>query len=399
MKEFKTWYEFHRGKVLLYLVYAILFAVVFFRVSVHPLAYTTPDSIAYLEQSEYIANQWDGGSFLNLKGEFTLWPIGYPLMISVVSALTGLTPLLASKAVNLLFIGLLFVLLYRWFGEKAWFVSLPVFSYGALEVISETWSESPFVFFVFLLAYFLTRKKEMPGYKFVLGLTLTLTCLFLFRYVGLIYFFLVLMLAMRLFYLKKNNQALNLFMPFMISLIFVLWYFLDNYWASGYVTGESRFEPGHTGFWDFLKNFLVGWVNEGFIIRKYYFKGSFDLLFVVLLLIQMGVMYFVYRKWKEFKKYVRPDRGFQVLLLVGISCLAGMFVLNIFTSFDTWDFRILFPFSFPILAGLFSSLTEHASLYQKSWKLIVLFMGLSLLVNLPKTYLIQWFGDLFTETF
>ena len=141
----------NKGKYLLALIYIAMITIVSFRVAVHPTYYTTHDSYYYLKQAAIIKNIFGADDTIDrlseIKKDFSTWPVGYPLSIGIVSYITKTTPLVASKIVNILFLGFLCLLLYRWHGEKAWFLAISLFSYGSLEVISETWSETPFIFF------------------------------------------------------------------------------------------------------------------------------------------------------------------------------------------------------------------------------------------------------------
>ncbi|NJL11954.1 MAG: hypothetical protein HC913_02405 [Microscillaceae bacterium] len=107
------------------------------RASVEATHYTSPDSRFYfwvaenmkagngLSSPDYAGYPFDSGSRLYI---FSTWPAGYPAFIALVAWIGQISPLVASKAVNLFFLGLLFALFYRWWGKEAWFPALYFFS-------------------------------------------------------------------------------------------------------------------------------------------------------------------------------------------------------------------------------------------------------------------------------
>lgn len=283
-------FEGYIGKLFLILVYVALIVVVSFRVSVHPTHYTTPDSIAYLKHSQHIKKEIDKGtfSFQEIKSDFTIWPIGYPLSIAVMSCLSEISLLVSSKMVNLIFLGLLFFILYLLFGNNSWFTALPFLSYGSLEVVSETWSETSFIFFVLLLCYIVAKDTSYNSLQLGFGMATCLICLFLFRYVGIVYFIMVSIIAVGHYFSGKINLACTYLVALLISGIFIAWYLYDNFHSSGFLTGGERVVFGRESPLELLKLLVQGLLNEFSIARNYFFKSDFpDYLFITLMTLQL----------------------------------------------------------------------------------------------------------------
>ena len=388
------------GKYLLILVYVTTIVMVTFRVSVHPTNYTTHDSDFYLKQAKHIENILSSDNTLdnlsNLKNGFSTWPIGYPFCIGVVSYITQSSSLVSSKIVNLIFLGLIFILLYKWQGEKAWFLTLSFFSYGSMEVISETWSETPFIFLVFLLGYLIARRKKYSSIKLSLAVAGCLIFLFLFRYVGVIYLAIVAIYGIYHFLNKDKPIAYSFLGSAFLASLFILFYLYSNIQSTGYLTGMERIEVGHESLIDFLINLGKGLINEIFIARNYLFNGTPpDWLFIVLTLFQASVIFILIRNRKQIKRPFKLDSFTKTLLTLGSGYLAGIICLKLLIPIDNFDFRILFPFTIPLFVALLSVLinSSQKEYFDRVYKLIVLFMIASFLASVPKKYLLNKVKD------
>lgn len=381
-------------KLLMLFVYLAIVVAVSFRVAVHPTHYTSPDSIAYLKKAEAITQVWTSPNepFYQIKGSFSMWPIGYPSSIALTSLLTKTSLLVSSKLVNFAFLALIFLLLHHWFGRKSWFLALTFCSYGSLEVISTTWSELPFVFFVLLLCYLIDKSKDYSAYILAIGLCLCFICLFLYRYIGVIYFFIASVIVAKHFFRKEKKLAFAYIAALFVSSIFVLSYLYDNQISSGFYAGAPRLTIGHQGIGQFVLFLLQGVFNEYSIARNYaFYQPSTDFLFIFLLVLQSGVVLLLIKHKKHFKYPIKRTKSIDTLLIVGGGYLLGIIVLKALIPIDRFDHRILFPFTAPLLIGLFAAFIadEQAVFFKKVSKAIVLFMLLSLVVNLPKKHLVS----------
>ena len=393
-----------RGTFFLVLLYVGLVITILLRAYVEATHYCSPDSNFYLKTAENLLNHKglvrpNNYPFSKSTGDvyFAVWPAGYPVLIAGLSFLTKLPVLVSSKLVNLLFLGFTFMLLHKWLGKIAWFPALYFCSFGMLEVYSYTWSESAFLFFVIWLGYILQQNHQQifsPGKWQFLPLTLCLVGLFLFRYAGLVYFFLI--FGFMLWYgLRKNYRlALHYFAALALSSTFVLAYLFYNYYQTGFYTGGARIFPEQESLSYFFEVLFKGLANQFFLARNYYFYGYTDYLFSALLLAQLVVCgLLIYNR----KLLTKPtfDAKATTLLLLGGFYLVAIIVLRKLSPFDKFDYRILAPFGMPVFLALFYTVSRHPVFFRKTCKWVVAFMLLSLLMNLPKVYLLEKLTALF----
>ena len=381
--------------LILFFIYALLISVLLFRINVHVYHYTTPDSLAYLRQSNLILNHWKECSFVNLfeiKQGFTIWPIGYPLIISIISFLTGFSVLISSKISTFIFLGLSFTLLSYWFKNKTWFLAFSFFSYGSLEVLSQTWSETPFIFFVLFLTFIISNEKKFSNIQIFFIVSLVLIILFLIRYVGVIYYVFISIIALIKIIKGEKKKGLYYLGTVSLSSIIVITYLYQNFLISGYSTGINRISLGHQEPWLFGKYFFQGIFNEFSIARNYFFDNkSPDLLFIILLSFQLLIIIFIIFKKIQLKHSIQFNDCQKLLFQISGIYLVGIIILKAFIPIDKFDYRILFPFTLPLTISLFSWLIEEKQkiFWKHTHKPIIIFMIISLLANLPKNYLLQ----------
>lgn len=100
--QIKPKHRFADTKLLL--LYIAVCAVILFRVYVEATGYLSPDSEAYIGLAQNIKDG-NGLYVLNEEGTgrryFSTWPIGYPVLIYFVSAVTSLSVFWSSKNTKL----------------------------------------------------------------------------------------------------------------------------------------------------------------------------------------------------------------------------------------------------------------------------------------------------------
>lgn len=395
-----------RSKFFLLLLFVALVLTIWLRAVVEATNYCTPDSNFYLKVAENLLNgkglvRPNNYPFSRSTGDvyFAVWPAGYPVLIAGLSFITGFSLLVSSKILNLLFLGFTFILLYRWLGRQAWFPALYFCAFGMLEVYSYTWSEAAFLFFLVWLGFLLQRQLQHQHYDternwHFVPLTFCLIGLFLFRYAGLIYFFLV--AGFMLWYtLRKNYRlAANYFVALALASSFVLAYLYYNYLQTGYFTGGERIFPEQETFGFFLLVLLKGLANQFFLARNYYFYNYSDNLFVALMVLQLAVCSLLFLNRKYLTKPLFDPKA-RTLLLLGGFYLLSIIVLRKLSPFDKFDYRILAPFGVPVFLALFHTVSTQQNFFRKTGKWIVAFMLLSLLMNLPKVFVLEKIAPLF----
>lgn len=363
-------------------------------------AYITIDSKHYLRAAK---NFLDGEGFVTpasypfkgVKGLTTMakWPVGYSFFIASCSYLTNSSILWSSKIVNLFFFGLTLLLLRKLFGSETWFIALAFFGFTAINIYSYSWSEGAFLFTTCWFSFILIRWEHLQLNWLQLGVCLSLS--FLFRYAAIIYFCQVALIVFMLVLKKKRNALTPHLIGLGIASIVAGGYLYQNYTQTGHITGMNRLEVEGTE--NYFIMMLKGITNELSVIGNYNFKGSSILLFVGSAIAQLILMIWMFTKRSLFIKTNQQnerDRAGFIFFSVGMFYFIGISLLRAISTFDALDFRLLAPTSIPILLALliWTSNPLRSGFFEKVKWPIVAFFVVSLLMNLPKTYILELFG-------
>lgn len=387
-----------KGSIKLWILFFFIAVVIAVRIMAESTAYVSPDSTYYLSAADHLMKGKGliapDPSAPDKEVYFAVWPAGYPCCIAAVGLLTGTSVLVASKIVNLIFLGLTFGLLSLWFHDKSWFIALYFCSFGMLEVYSYSWSEAPFLFFVLLLCYFVIKDLERDsGLSLFFQLFFCLLALFLFRYAGLIYYFGAGFLLLYFIYKKEWLKVGYYFMALLFASSCVCFYFILNKEISGHYTGiGDRVQLEQESWPQFMTLLIRGTWNQFSLARQYFFSGKMDPLYILLLIAQaalIGVLFYFRKKWRtSFFKSIEV-KGLLAFALFYLVCIV---VLRSIQPFDAFDYRIMAPFSLPLFIALFGRLVkpDAQEYFEKVKPWVLGFMLLSLLINLPKQFLIEW---------
>ncbi|MBW8050756.1 MAG: hypothetical protein FVQ77_10570 [Cytophagales bacterium] len=391
---------------LIILFFAIAFTILF-RVFVEETGYISPDSEYYLECAQ---NLVDGVgfymSFEDRKVFFSAWPVGYPVMIFLFSKLTGLNVFWSSKCLNIFFIGLCFLFFRKLFKEKSWFIGLIFCAFTFMEIFSYTWSEAPFIFGLLWLCVSIDRVHgpatiggavpfvPCAWYKnyWLFSIFFSCTFLFLCRYIGIFSFGVVGSIGIYFIIKKQYKASLQLIAVCLLLIMLTSLYLYNNYLHTGHLFGAERIAPTESNL-ELTLMLLKAQINEFFIIRNYYFKDYFDIIFIITALFQITLFVFIFLKYifkKETKfKLNKNDHLTITFFLVGCSYWVIVVILRWFMPFDQFNYRILGPATFMFLLTIISYLIngQRKALYSKISKYIVLLFIISLLHSLPKMYI------------
>lgn len=386
----------NRPLVLLVMFFLCVAGVISLRVCVEETSYLSPDSHFYLRIAQ---NLVDGKGLISPRvypfdsvteeKALCLWPAGYPVLIAGVGYLSG-NVFIASKAVNILFIGFCLALFYYFYRERGLLLGLIFCFYGVLEVYSYSWSEGVFLFALLVLwQLLLYHFKNNNSISIILGISFMLSFLFLVRYAGVIYLPFVFLIGC---YYGRNNsfkKMWGLWSSLVLPILVVLSYFYYNYLNSGSMTGSDRVFPYMESLNEFSLGLIQGLVNELTVARNYYFSGYTDYLYIVLLLIQVMVTGRVFFQFKKEKLKWEWSLDSKILLVMSVFYLVSIVVLRKLSPFDHFNYRILAPCSFLFWIAVLLELTQYKSLWQKVRMPVVSFLLLSLIMNLPKEYLLS----------
>jgi hypothetical protein len=213
-----------------------------FKIYFSPNGWLTSDSYEYLNHANSISYfsifiTCDPSS--NSDVFFSTWPVGYPLLISIVSFISGLNSFFSSKILNFIF----YFGVGMYFYKQKWENSLLLFMVFSIYLISYlATSISEFCFIsasvIFLFEY---KKKGFNFYVVLIG------CLvFLFRYLGIfILFYIFLEFIIRR---KKEDLIIFLYLGAFISI-----YLIFIKFNSGFISGANRIGTSSNRFMTFAE--------------------------------------------------------------------------------------------------------------------------------------------------
>ena len=397
------------GKTNLWLLYLGICLTLVLRIYAEETNYLSPDSHFYLRVAN---NLIDGKGLVGPKeypfdekteeSYFAIWPPGYPFLIAVTSYITKTSVFIASKIVNLVFLAFSFLLLYKWFGEKAWLPSLYYCSFGMLEVYSYTWSEGVFLFFLLYLCFCLHKSFSYVNKWLFLEISICLILMVFIRYAGLIFFFFTATFLAYCIIKCKYRLGLHLLGSLLIATVVILMFLYFNYLKTGYFTGGYRYFPEAESFPHFFKVLLQGIFNQATIIRNYYFSGYTDYYYLFFLLLQIALIILLYRQ-RALLSNCTLKRLYPGCLLIfsGMFYLLFIIALRKLSPFESFDYRILAPFSMPIFISILSyfSLQENQDFFDRIYKWITGFFLISLCFNWPKVFIIEKIISLYNNLF
>jgi hypothetical protein len=269
-----------------------------------------------------------------------------------------------------------FWLLLRRFQDKAWFVALGLMASSLIQLYTNTWSETVFLFFV--LGFCTLPFSLRGGVLWAIGAFLT-------RYAGV--FLLIPLLIQRRF------RATAYY------LVFISGYLFYNFFQTRTFTGGHGFGPeepmgvrvwrGVRGMGEELLFFAVrDWgLKSGTLsdATKWFIYGIAVLQFLIAGLIVWRVGRFL--KQKDLDASARRTVGMtkNVFFLTTVSYL--IFTIAIYltdASMESLYFRRLAPASFLFTLGVLGWVSEQKQLFVSTQWLFVAFFVLSMIHALPK---------------
>ncbi|TRX57796.1 hypothetical protein FNH22_15425 [Fulvivirga sp. M361] len=314
------------------------------------------------------------------------WPIGYSFLIHITSRTTGLSSLWASKLVNVIFLTLIFLLLYLWYNDNAWFVALTFVSYSSFEIFSHTWSEGPFLFFVILLAYLIYKQYDLPdSSRNWVYLCSCLLALFLLRYAGLVFLLLIGGLAIYCFWKKDLKGVKQYLMALSVATILIGTYLIYNYNVSGAIFGAHNVRMSALGQVDFFMTYLnaIGFARI-YVESKdivYYGITAFQFVLIVLFFV---LLYHEGRRSLSHKSRLLLNMAFFYLLTIS--------TLKLLIHAIDFDYRMMAPFSILLFLGVLTVIQKNESTSRINWVLksgFIVFAVFSIIINLPNRYILS----------
>ena len=328
------------------------------------------------------------------KTYFAVWPLAYPVSIVGISYITHINVLWASKIFNIVLLGITFLLLYHLFGSNAGSGIFYFGSFTMIEISSYTWSENLVIplFLLFIMAIKQIHESKTFSWIPVFTFSFALLAMCVTRYASFIYF-LVGAFIMVTYLIKKNTlQAKSLFYGLSLSAIGFLSYLYINFYHTGYLTGMPRVDTQEYSYAQLFTMFYMGIFNQLHMIKQFRYNGNSDfalyLLFTAMQVVLIGYIVYVFKKAQLPFKF---DQISKLLILNGFFYLIFITYMTSHSTIDAFDYRTLMPFSFPVMiAVLYVIEKKLRESHQESVILLIkVFFILSVLMNLPKHYLLS----------
>ena len=356
---FREWIGKYGSDVFLILLFGMVCILIYSKAYLNGI-YISADSTGYLEEAENLVQgngfQYDG--LAGYRSWFANWPVLYPACIAAVMLVTKVNAYLASKILAMLIAGLLLILMRVCFRKDAWIYALCLTNIGFLDLCYYTWSEVPFILFLFGFGLVLARilKEDHPGVKWYILLGIMGVCSFLTRYFGIYVWIVtgVYICALLWKYYKQReksdfHKAVCLAITAVVSGILSVGYLMMNKIMNGMASGVSR-----TMWWDDFRTLTDDLIQS--LLTEFFHIFSLQIpeymenfpykikLFVVWTLI-ICLIILIIKRCKHF--------SLQSVMITMAVMYYGVFIaIRYVSSMDTFYFRFFEPATFLLCIGV-----------------------------------------------
>ena len=316
--------------------------------------YLTTDSTHFLklaksfnQNGSLYVYSWTNSGEINF---FSMWPLGYPLLISLISKLTFLDVFWSSKLLNILSVLLIFLMIYKntLFGYSL--IGLLFLSGSFINIFSYTLTENVFILGLVSYAYSTHNLTIRASKKNILITILSFVLTFSSRYIGgylLIFNFFLILRSL------KNNQSntRGLIILLVASGTYMLGYLYMNKYFTGFLTYPHAYITYESSS-EIILHFVKKVFEElNLIMASVRFKISpmFSIFssFLSAMLISLVAIYC--------KKTSIKDEKLNSLATNFIYMSLFYIIIVLFWRLTIWfspfSYRILFPASILIMIG------------------------------------------------
>lgn len=355
----REWIGKYGSDIFLILLFGMVCILIYSKAYLNGI-YISADSTGYLEEAENLVQgngfQYDG--LAGYRSWFANWPVLYPACIAAVMLVTKVNAYLASKILAMLIAGLLLILMRVCFRKDAWIYALCLTNIGFLDLCYYTWSEVPFILFLFGFGLVLARilKEDHPGVKWYVLLGIMGVCSFLTRYFGIYVWIVtgVYICALLWKYYKEReksdlHRAVRLGITAVVSGILSVGYLMMNKIMNGMASGVSRtmwWDDFRTLTDDLIQSLLTEFFNIFSLqIPEYMENFPYKIkLFVVWTLI-ICLIILIIKRCKHF--------SLQSVMITMAVMYYGVFIaIRYVSSMDTFYFRFFEPATFLLCIGV-----------------------------------------------
>ena len=330
--------------------------------------FVTSDSAHYLQLAQNLLN----GNGLNtanyvegMSTFFAVWPAGYPILIALISLITGTGVFWASKIVNMLCLALCFILLKKLFGNRAILATL-LFSISSFcYLFIYTWSEVPFLLGMLWLVFGIKRYMESQLMRYILHMIIAALLMFFSRYIGIIGGGIIGLIGFYYLFRKEWKPMLTCWIAGSLSLIIAGVYLLINFMKTGLFTGMERIPRVESAsqFMNMLRESLISEVNIFSVDLKASFIGMIVITIIaIVLFIRPRNIISLFKLRKD--QYTGPV----LFLLTGTIYMIAIVYMRWSAYFDTFNFRLLAPATFMFWLFIISWTTQLENRDWKRWR-------------------------------
>ncbi|MGY0691321.1 hypothetical protein ACW2QC_00850 [Virgibacillus sp. FSP13] len=331
--------------LVIFLVYSMF---IIFQSKLDENGFLSSDSAHYLQLAQNFLNG-DGMTTANyvngMSTYFATWPVGYPVLIALMSFVSGLGVFWASKLVNILCLGACFILIKRLFKKRAVLVSMLFFVSTFTNLFVYTWSEVPFLLGMLWLVFGLVRYVETNKIGYVIHLLIASLFLFFMRYIGLIGAGIIGLVGFYYLFRKQWKPMIICWATGSLTILIAGMYLVVNYLKTGQLTGMERIPRVETAS-EFMTMLWEGLTTE----FNLFSNTSHDFPTATIIVLLVGLVLFIRPKQVKALFQLRKDQ----LLLPGMFLFVGLvyFIAIVYMRwsayFDPFNFRLLGPATFMI---------------------------------------------------
>ncbi len=210
---------------------------------------------------------------------FFIWPPLYPMFTGYLAVLTHLPVYVSIKIVNLVFIGITFLLLHKHYRQQAPIFILLFFHASFFDMVYQGWSEVPFIcvliWFLLALQKFLTTENSLK-WAAVMGLS-SLLAIGL-RYLGIITLLPFCYLIYKTYKQKETKKLYSIITIFIICSLAELMFIWFNYFEKNKISGYS-WNPSFSEIADFGVSFFQQIINSIDFLFSYSLNSWYEKLF------------------------------------------------------------------------------------------------------------------------
>lgn len=354
--------------------------------------YLTPDSTNYLALAENLLSGKGYHDFFNVYNQdsdfFAIWPVGYPILIFIVSKVTGLSVFWASKVLNIFLVGVILWIFRSLFKNNAYVYGFILFFSSYIEIFSYTWSETLFITALlwFASSIYLFIHNSKKSLALCLSIILASLLMFMSRYVGAFSFGLIGMLGLYYGLIKKEKFiSIMLIGIATLNMALMILYLYINYTETGFVTGMQRIGSLETNIELFYA--LIKAIFSEILIITY--SNAITLKSIIIYILQMSILFFLFWKYQDSMFVSKKNRKISnlplVFLTIGLFYLFFIILMRWVTEADIYGYRFFAPGSFLLFVSIIFFIEQRVNKdFFNLFKMVIFsFAMVSFLFNVP----------------